>query len=99
VCTWTEGYVETSTRPYNFYLDQAVSTEDVLQLYDLPTTLTSLKKSIELAISKTYIGELNRERILKQKEMHNFCRTLSYLIDENAITRKKVKVEFIDIKG
>jgi hypothetical protein len=67
-------------------------------LYDLPTTLSALKKSIELAIPKSFVGETHRERILKRKEMNNFCKTLQYLVDENPITREHVIIEFIDVK-
>lgn len=94
-----EMKVETTTRKYNFYLDYSQKAKKILQLYDLPTTLTALKKAIEMAIPKTFIGEVEREKILKKKEMNNFCRTLDYLIKENAITRKKVELEFIDVKS
>jgi len=92
-----EMKVETTTRKYNFYLDYSSNESSMLHLYDLPTTLSALKKSIEVALPKSHIGESERERMLKQKEMENFCRTLKYLVDENAITRKHVEIEFIDI--
>jgi len=31
--------------------------------------------------------------------MANFYRTLSYLVNENPITRRKVVIEFIDVKS
>lgn len=92
-----EMKVETVTRKYNFYLDYSEKESEILELYDLPTTLSALKKSIEMAIPKSYIGETLKEQILKKKEMNNFCRTLEYLVNENAITRNNVKIEFIDI--
>lgn len=91
--------VETTTRKYNFYLDYSQVEGEYLELYDLPTTLSALKKAIEMAIPKTFIGESDRERILKKKEMNNFCRTLDYLIKRNSITSGRVKIEFIDIIG
>lgn len=91
--------VETVTRNYNFYLDYAQSDNDVLELYDLPTTLSALKRALELALPSSHIGESKRERILKQKEMNNFKRTLDYLVTENAITKEHVVVEYIDVKG
>jgi hypothetical protein len=94
-----EMKVDTTTRKYNFYLDYAQNEGDVLQLYDLPTTLSALKKSIEMAIPKNYVGESEKERILKRREMKNFCRTLDYLIKENAITKRHVEIEFINIDG
>jgi hypothetical protein len=94
-----EMRVETDTRKYNFYLDYSTTENDVLELYDLPTTLSALKTSIEKAVPSGYIGESQRERILKKKEMNNFCKTLAYLVEENPITRKHVEIKFINIKG
>jgi hypothetical protein len=94
-----EMKVETNTRKYHFYLDYSQNEGEILELYDIPTTLSALKKSIELAVPKSSIGETRRERILKKKEMNNFCRTLNYLIKENSITKGRVNVEFIDVKG
>jgi hypothetical protein len=93
-----EMKVETETRKYNFYLDYAQQEGTILELYDLPTTLSALKKSIEMAIPKSYIGDSKNDVIFKKKEMHNFCRTLSYLVNEDAITRNRVIIEFIDVK-
>jgi hypothetical protein len=93
-----EMKVETETRKYNFYLDYAQPAGSVLELYDLPTTLSALKKSIEMALPKSYIGNTPTDVILKKKEMHNFCRTLSYLVKEDAITRNRVIIEFIDVQ-
>lgn len=94
-----EMKVETVTRKYNFYLDYDYGVQDILNLYDLPTTLGALKKSIEMAVPKSYVGELEREKIFKKKEMSNFCRTLTYLVNENAITKKKIKIIMIDVEG
>lgn len=93
-----EMKVETETRKYNFYLDYSQQEGSILELYDLPTTLSALKKSIEMALPKSYIGDAKKDIILKKKEMHNFCRTLSYLVKEDAVTRNRVVIEFIDVK-
>ncbi len=89
--------VETVTRKYNFYLDYGQSENEILELYDLPTILSALKKTIELAVPSSHIGESKKERILKQKEMNNFKRTLDYLVNENAITKSHVVIEYIDV--
>lgn len=91
--------VDTTTRKYNFYLSYSKEDSDVLNAYDIPTTLSSIKRSIEMAIPRDYVGESERERLLKQKEMHNFCQTLKYLISKNPITKGKVEIDFIDVNG
>jgi len=92
-----EMKVETDTRKYNFYLEYADDNDSMLELYDLPTTLSALKKAIEMAIPSGAIGETEKERLLKKKEMFNFCRTLEYLIKSSPITKKNVVIEFIDV--
>lgn len=89
--------VETNTRKYNFYLDYSQKESAMLELYDIPTTLSALRQAVELAIPKSAIGETEKERLFKKKEMNNFCRTLTYLIQENASTRNKVVIEFINV--
>ncbi len=51
-----------------------------------------------MALPKSYIGDTKKDVILKKKEMYNFCRTLSYLVKENAITKNRVIIEFLDVK-
>jgi hypothetical protein len=95
----SEMSVQTDIRKYNFYLDYSQNEQATLELFDLPTTLGALKKAIEMAIPKTFIGEGIREKILKTKEMNNFLHTLAYLVNENPITRKKVIIESIDVES
>jgi hypothetical protein len=91
--------IATETREYNFYLNFSEIDNISLNLYDLPTTLSALKKSIELAIPKGYLGEGKRENILKKKEMHNFKETLVALIKGNPITKKRVIIDVIDVNS
>jgi hypothetical protein len=90
--------VKTNTRPYNFYLKYADADDTTLYLYDLPTTLTAIKRSIELSIKKSYVGESDRENILKRKEMQNFKNTLQELIEKNPVTKNNVKIIPVDVK-
>jgi len=92
-----EMIVETDRRKFHFYLDYAVDNDDVLELYDMPTTLQAMKKAIELAIPSTAIGETEKEILLKEKEMNNFSNTLKYLICRNAIAKKRVVIDIITI--
>jgi hypothetical protein len=89
--------VETNTRAYSFYLKYS-DTDGVLELYDFPTTLSAIKKSVELAIPKMYVGENEQERILKRKEMDNFCRTLKHLVANNPATKNVVTIHAVDVE-
>ncbi|WP_426294774.1 STING domain-containing protein [Dyadobacter endophyticus] len=92
-----EMKVETVTRKFNFYLDYDYANQESLNLYDLPTTLGALKRAIEMAVPNSYYGESERERVFKKKEMNNFCRALTYLVENNSITKKKVKITMVDV--
>ncbi|ACT92614.1 STING domain-containing protein [Dyadobacter fermentans] len=92
-----EMKVETVTRKFNFYLDYDYANQESLNLYDLPTTLGALKRAIEMAVPNSYYGESERERVFKKKEMNNFCRALTYLVGNNSITKKKVKITMVDV--
>jgi hypothetical protein len=91
--------VDTTTRKYNFYLSYSKEDSDVLKVYDIPTTLSAIKRSIEMAIPRDYVGESDWERVLKRKEMYNFCQTLTHLISKNPVTKGKVEIVFIDVDG
>jgi Predicted nucleotide-binding protein containing TIR-like domain len=91
--------VDTTTRKYNFYLSYSKEDSDVLKVYDIPTTLSAIKRSIEMAIPKDYVGESDWESVLKRKEMYNFCQTLTHLISKNPVTKGRVEIVFIDVDG
>ena len=84
-------------RDYDFTVNISKATSGELHLIDIPLTLNALNKSIEFYSKKQHIGKSVKERILEEREIRNFKRTLEYLINSNSITKGIVEVEIVDI--
>lgn len=87
-----------TNRGYNFYLNVDQGSKETLLLYDVPTTLASIKEAINRLVPKDYLGaEEELEDLLKKREIANFVRTLDFLIDESIVTKGNCRIEIIDI--
>lgn len=84
-------------RDYDFSVDVTKAINGVLHLVDIPFTLNALNKAVELYSKKQHIGKNVKEKILEEREIRNFKRTLEYLIKSNALTKGIVTVEVVDI--
>jgi hypothetical protein len=90
--------VSSTNRGYNFYLNAEQESKETLLLYDVPTTLASIKEAISRLVPKNYLGvEEKLEDLLKKREISNFVRTLDFLIDEAIVTKGNCRIEIIDI--
>jgi hypothetical protein len=90
--------VSSTNRGYNFYLNAEQESKETLLLYDVPTTLASIKEAINRLIPKNYLGvEEKLEDLLKKREISNFVRTLDFLIEEAIVTKGNCRIEIIDI--
>lgn len=90
--------VSGTNRGYNFYLNAEQESKETLLLYDVPTTLASIKEAINRLIPKNYLGvEEKLEDLLKKREISNFVKTLEFLIEEAIVTKGNCRVEIIDI--
>lgn len=89
--------IKTSTREYPFYIDYSDSGSDILELYDLPTTVSGLKDASELAFPINHKGKNERADLLQRKELLNFCKALESLISDGEHTVGKVIVDMVDI--
>jgi hypothetical protein len=83
-------------RDYPLYAKADIDTGDLLQLYDLPTTLFSSIRAIEMIVHKNNIGKNKLEDILQLRELKNFEQTLRMLLDypENDIYRKYISIDY-----
>jgi hypothetical protein len=79
--------------PVRFYKSDG---DDKLTIIDIPTTLNSIRPSINLLLPDTGLG-INEDKIkLERKEVENFKRTLEYLIEQNDYSKKIVTVKWLD---
>ncbi len=63
-----------------------------LKLYDMPTTLSGIDKCIELYMQKGHIGKTTQQKLLEERELANFERTLQNLINNDAFCRSITKI-------
>jgi hypothetical protein len=84
-------------RPFDFHVDLKTVEAGIIELYDIPLTLNSLHQSIQQYLQKPHIGRDFYEKMLETREINAFQRTLNQLISENALTRKWVFTEIVDV--
>lgn len=85
--------VKTGSRGFPFYVRTDMS-DGILELYDIPTTLSVLPRAIDLHLGKQCIGTGVDERLLQTREIGNFRLTLEQLLagSENWRLRKTVEI-------
>lgn len=84
-------------RDYDFSVDISKAATGELHLVDIPLTLNALNMAIELYSRKEHLGKTVREKVLEQREIRNFKRTLEYLIQGSSLTKGIVNIEIVDI--
>lgn len=75
--------VHTEYRDFPFYVRGDFEKENTLELFDIPTTLLSSRKAIELILRKPYIGYDIDEKKLEKREIRNFKIVIDYLLTKN----------------
>ena len=83
--------LETHGRSYPVFVTYG-DDEDVLKIYDMPTTLNGIDKAIEMFMRKGHIGKSAQQKLLEERELRNFQRTLQLLIDNDAYCKHIVKI-------
>lgn len=66
--------------------------DEILQLYDMPTTIGGIDKAIEMYMRKGHIGKTEQQKLLEERELRNFQTTLENLVANDAFTKEMVKV-------
>ena len=84
--------IDSVSRSYPLYvaIDKA---ENKAILSDMPPTLNGLDKAIEMYLRKGHIGKTNEQKLLEDRELHNFEKVLRSLISEDADCCQHVDVE------
>jgi hypothetical protein len=84
-------------RDYDFSVDVSGISGGLMHLVDIPFTLNALNKAIELYSQRSHLGKNEKEKILEQREIRNFQRTLEYLINQSSLTRGICVVNVVNI--
>lgn len=88
--------IKTGSRPYPLYIKAGVSHDNMLMLYDLPTTLFASMEAIERAIPNNIQNYTEIENQLQIRELRNFKRTLDSLLNrkENLLYKQYITIEY-----
>ncbi len=85
--------IPASSRSYPIHIQfDEDSCDEILQLYDMPTTIGGIDKAIEMFMRKGHIGKTEQQKLLEERELRNFQTTLENLIANDAFTKEMVKV-------
>lgn len=90
--TLKEIQFETSSRNFPVFVTYDNESKDILNFYDMPTTLGGIDKAIEMFIRKGHIGKSSQQKLLEERELRNFQTTLQNLINNDAFCRNIVKI-------
>ena len=81
-----------TSRPYPLYVAADVSTKKLI-LSDMPTTLSSLDKAIEMYLQVGHIGKSNEQQLLEERELRTFGTVLEHLVNADAFCKSIVEIK------
>ena len=84
--------LEAPGRSYPVFVTYNETGDELLRMYDMPTTLLGIDKAIEIYMKKGHIGKTVEQKLLEQRELQNFRRTLQILINNDAFCKGMVKI-------
>ncbi|MBQ9892293.1 MAG: nucleotide-binding protein [Bacteroidales bacterium] len=89
------GLAETSFpsrgRSYPVHLAEMASGDEVI-IYDMPSILNGIDKAIDMYFRVGHIGKTEDQKLAENREMSNFVRVLTLLIQEDAFCRDCVEI-------
>jgi len=88
--------VNSPSRDFPFYVRAEVE-DGVLELYDIPTTLSVVPLAVRLHLGKQCVGLDPEEHFLQQREAQNFRRALQRLLEAPEHLRLRRVVEIRDL--
>jgi len=93
--------VKGRARDFPFFVNAGELSSRVLELFDIPTALSACWKAIQLYLAKEIVGQHPDERLLRQRALSNFRRTIENLLreEENAFLRSVVELRPLDLTG
>ncbi|WP_333616189.1 STING domain-containing protein [Bacteroides pyogenes] len=89
---FTSSTVPTVHRSYPIYIASTEESENVITFADMPTILNGIDKAIDLYFRVGYIGKTADQQLTEEREMANFVRVLSILIDQDSYCKKIVEI-------
>lgn len=84
--------LESLGRTYPVFVAYNDEEKHLLKLYDMPTTLLGIDQAIELYMKKGHVGKTAEQKLLEERELGNFQRTLEILIKNDSFCKEMVKI-------
>lgn len=78
-------------RSYPVHLAEMASGDEVI-IYDMPSILNGIDKAIDMYFRVGHIGKTEDQKLAEDREMSNFVRVLTLLIQEDAFCRDCVEI-------
>lgn len=66
--------------------------DNVLKIYDMPTTINGIDRAIELYMKKGHVGKTPEQQLLEDRELRNFTRVLRLLTNNDSYCKHLVKI-------
>lgn len=92
---YKEDLIGKGNRPFPIRFYQKEVCKE-LSIVDLPTTLSSIRPSINLLMPKEELGIHEDIDFVERKELENFKKTLEYLVNDNDFTSECVTVKWME---
>lgn len=87
-------YIDTSIRNLGVNIDcNALEKDNKIKIIDIPVTLSSAYKSVELVLAVDYVGNTKLLQLAKEKELKNFISTLNNLIKTDSFAKQIVTIK------
>lgn len=84
--------IPTVHRSYPIYIASTEENEDTITIADMPTILNGIDKAIDLYFRIGHIGKTADQQLTEEREMRNFVRVLSILIEQDSFCKKVVEI-------
>ena len=88
---FNENQLETIHRSFPIHVS-TTGTGDILEIYDMPTTLNGIDRAIDLYFRKGHLGKSEEQQLAEDHELANFESVLCFLISQDAFCRSCVEI-------
>jgi len=88
---FNENQLETIHRSFPIHVT-TTSTGDILEIYDMPTTLNGIDRAIDLYFRKGHLGKSEEQQLAEEHELANFESVLGFLISQDAFCKRCVEI-------
>lgn len=88
---FNENQLETIHRSFPIHVT-TTGTGDILEIYDMPTTLNGIDRAIDLYFRKGHLGKSEEQQLAEEHELANFESVLGFLISQDAFCKRCVEI-------